>query len=316
MPATVADKVIIEGLRTRIAAVERHGQPSSKAAVLPFGLEAIDGRLPWGGLPLGAVHELHAAGADVEVGAAPAVFAAGVLARRPGPVVWVGHRHGVFVHGLLQAGLDPCRIMFVDAGKAVLLAMEEALRHPEVAGVVCELEGGLDLVASRRLQLAAEGSDVLGLLIRRSRRFDDPALRQPSAAVTALARRHPVVPAPSGARPRAARPAPARVAAGPLALPRRRTRILDRGELRCAGSSRYGCRTGRPTGCVGTTPGSRRLTLLSSPAPTTGAAWSSPQPAGRPEPWACGQECPWHTRRPWCRASRWRTPGRARTRRP
>ncbi len=184
MPVTAADTAIIEGLRTRIAAVERRGQPPSKTATLPFGLEAIDKRLPWGGLPLGAVHELHAAGPDVEVAAAPALFAAGVLARRPGPVVWIGHRRGVFVHGLLQAGLAHGRIVFVDAGKAVLLAMEEALRHPEVAGVVCELEGRLDLVASRRLQLAAEGSDVLGMVIRRSRRFDDPTLRQPSAAVT------------------------------------------------------------------------------------------------------------------------------------
>jgi protein ImuA len=72
----------------------------------------------------------------------------------------------------------------VDAGKAVLLAMEEALRHPDIAGVVCELEGKLDLVASRRLQLAAGGSQVLGFLIRRSRRFNDPALNQPSAAMT------------------------------------------------------------------------------------------------------------------------------------
>ena len=71
--------------------------------------------------------------------------------------------------------------MFVDA---VLLAMEEALRHPDIAGVVCELEGRLDLVTSRRLQLAAEGSQVLGFLIRRSRRFNDPVLAQPSAAVT------------------------------------------------------------------------------------------------------------------------------------
>ena len=75
-------------------------------------------------------------------------------------------------------------MVFVDAGKATLLAMEEALRVPDLAGVVGEFEGRLDLVTSRRLQLAAEGSEVLGLLLRRSRRFDDPALRQPSAAST------------------------------------------------------------------------------------------------------------------------------------
>ena len=176
---------VVEGLRAQIAAIERHGRGVSRALALPFGIAAIDRHLPAGGLLLGAVHELQASGPDVEVGAAPALFAAGVLARRPGPVVWIGCRGGVFGHGLLQAGLDPRRIVFVDAGRrTVLLAMEEALRHPDIAGVVCELEGRLGLSASRRLQLAAEGSQVLGLLIRRSRRFDDPALNQPSAAMT------------------------------------------------------------------------------------------------------------------------------------
>lgn len=175
---------VVAALRTQIAAAERHGRTPSQAVALPFGVAVIDRHLPAGGLLLGTVHELQAAGPDVETGAAPALFAAGALARRPGPVVWIGRRGGVFAHGLLQAGLDPRRIVFVDAGKGVLLAMEEALRHPDVAGVVCELEGGLDLAASRRLQLAAEGAQGLGFLLRRSRRFDDPALRQPTAAMT------------------------------------------------------------------------------------------------------------------------------------
>ena len=174
----------IAALRTRMAAAGRHGRTPLRAAVLPFGIDAIDRHLPGGGLLLGAVHELHAAGPDVETGAAPALFAAGALARRPGPVLWVTRGGGVFAHGLLQAGLDPSRIVFADAGQAVLLVMEEALRHAGVAGVVGELDGKLGLTASRRLQLAAEGSEVLGFLIRRSRRFDDPALAEPSAAMT------------------------------------------------------------------------------------------------------------------------------------
>ena len=174
----------IAALRAQIAAIERQGQAHVGAAVLPFDIPTIDQHLPAGGLLLGAMHELQAAGPDVEYGAGPALFAAGILARHPGPVVWIGRGHGVFGHGLLRAGLDPRRIVFVDAGKTGLLAMEEALRHPDVGGVVCELDGKLELVASRRLQLAAEGSRVLGLLIRRSRRFNDPALSQPSAAVT------------------------------------------------------------------------------------------------------------------------------------
>ena len=175
---------ILENLRARVAAAERGARTPSRAMALPFGVAAIDAHLPAGGLLLGAVHELQAAGPDTETGAAPALFAAGALARHTGTVLWVGRDGGVFAPGLLQVGLDPRRVVFVDAGKAALLVMEEALRHPDVAGVVCEIEGRLDLAASRRLQLAAEGSHVLGLLIRRSRRFDDPALRQPCAAAT------------------------------------------------------------------------------------------------------------------------------------
>ncbi len=174
----------VETLRAQIAAAERTGRATPEPAVLPFGIAALDAQLPGGGLRLGAVHELQAAGPDTETGAAPALFAAGLLARRPGTVLWIGRAGEVFAPGLLQAGLDPRRVVFVDAGRATLLAMEEALRVPDVAGVVCEPEGRLDLVTSRRLQLAAEASDVLGLLVRRSRRLDDPALRQPSAAMT------------------------------------------------------------------------------------------------------------------------------------
>ncbi len=174
----------LASLRAEIAKLERGKLAFDGPAVLPFGITAIDAQLPASGLLLGAMHELQAVGPDTETGAAPALFAAGVLARRPGTVVWIGREAEVFAAGLLDAGLDPRRVVFVDAGKTTLLAMEEALRVADVAGVVCELEGRLDLVASRRLQLAAEGSEVLGLLIRRSRRFDDPVLRQPSAAAT------------------------------------------------------------------------------------------------------------------------------------
>lgn len=184
MTRTDTQATAVHALRDEITLLERRGRAGAPGAALPFGIGAIDGRLPPGGLLLGAVHELLGAGPDTETGAAPALFAAGILARRRGPVVWIGQAGSVFGHGLLQAGLDPRRVVFVDAGKAALLAMEEALRTPGVAGVACEAEGVVNLVASRRLQLAAEGSQALGLLIRRSRRFDDPALLHPSAAMT------------------------------------------------------------------------------------------------------------------------------------
>jgi protein ImuA len=172
-------------LRARIARIERAHARGDRGKTLPFGVAAIDQALPGdGGLCLGALHEAASAGADTEHAAAATLFVAGILARLNGPVLWVLQQADLFAPGLAGAGLQPDRIVFAEAGKAVLAAMEEGLRHPGLTAVVAELSGRLSLVASRRLQLAAEQTGVTAVLIRRSRGFDDPALQQPSAAVT------------------------------------------------------------------------------------------------------------------------------------
>ena len=172
----------IATLRAQVAAIER-GPGAAAAPRLPFGISRLDAHLPGQGLALGAVHELFAGGPAVEHGAAPALFAASVLARRPGPVLWIAARGDLYPPALARAGLDPARLVLVHARHGALRAAEEGLRHPGLAGVVCEHEGRLGLVASRRLQLAAEAAGVLGFVLRRAPR-DDPALRAPSAAAT------------------------------------------------------------------------------------------------------------------------------------
>ena len=174
----------ISVLRLQVAALERGARQRVAVASLPFGIDAIDQHLPAGGVALGAVHEIAAAGPEVEHGGAPALFAASLLARRAGSVLWILGKRDLFTAGLAGAGLDPRRLVLVEARQDALHAMEEGLRHPDLAGVVCELEGKLGLLASRRLQLAAEASDVLGLVLRRSRRFNDPELIAPSAATS------------------------------------------------------------------------------------------------------------------------------------
>src|SRR5436305_3873403 len=67
----------LAALRDRIRHIEQPG----RHGVLPFGVAAIDGALPGGGLALGAVHEITGTGGDEEDGAAAAGFAAGILAR-------------------------------------------------------------------------------------------------------------------------------------------------------------------------------------------------------------------------------------------
>lgn len=177
---------VIADLRGQVARLERTDLGSRPSSYHPFGHEALDAALPGGGLATGALHEVAGAGADVEHGAAAALFAAGCLARLSGPVLWALEHPDLFAPGLAAVGLHPARVLYAHAGKArtVLLVMEEGLRQPGLAGVVGEFGGRLTLTASRRLQLAAERSGVTAFALRRSHRTDDPALLEPCAAVT------------------------------------------------------------------------------------------------------------------------------------
>ena len=80
----------------------------------------------------------------------------------------------------------PDRVIYVEAGdeKSVLICFEEGLRHGGLGAVVAEV-ARLSMTASRRLQLAAEGSGTIGLAIRRWRRPAEAAdFGQPTASVT------------------------------------------------------------------------------------------------------------------------------------
>jgi protein ImuA len=182
-PAPVVSPAIAV-LRQRIAQIERIHVRGAAERSVPLGVAAIDLALPTGGIRLGALHEAASAGPDTEHAAAATLFIAGILARLEGPVLWVLRQPDLFAPGLAAAGLDPERVVFAEAGKEVLPVMEEGLRHAGLAAVVAEHTGRLSLVASRRLQLAAEQAGVLAVLIRRSPSFDDPALNEPTAAVT------------------------------------------------------------------------------------------------------------------------------------
>ena len=148
-------------------AVARLGQP-------------LDAALPWGGLPYRALHEVGGLAATSAV----AGFASRFLARG-GALVWcrnarvtaeLGELYGP---GLARFGLGPERLIVVrcsDEGE-VLWSFEEALRCRGVACAVAEVDR-LDLLASRRLQLAVEAGGGAGLVLRPE---VDPA---PNAALT------------------------------------------------------------------------------------------------------------------------------------
>src|SRR5262249_2527817 len=95
--------------------------------------------------------------------------------------------HDLFAPALAQAGLLPDRVIYVDTGdeQSALACFEEGLRHGALGAVVAEV-AKLSMTASRRLQLAAEGSGVIGIAIRRWRDTWLPppsgSQRQPSPA--------------------------------------------------------------------------------------------------------------------------------------
>jgi protein ImuA len=175
--AETAQTARLIDLRRYLAEAEGFGKAGT---VLPFGRPAIDAALPWGGLPLAALHEVGA-GAAGENGAAT-LFLAGILARlMPArPVLWCVQQPDLHAPGLALAGLAAKRLLLLRARqeRELLWAMEEGLRSRALAAVVGEVDA-LSTPASRRLQLAAENSGVTGFVLQRS-----GGLAAASAAVT------------------------------------------------------------------------------------------------------------------------------------
>lgn len=163
---------VIEQLRSRINRLTGSGRVLT-GKVFPFHEPALDEALPWGGLPAGSLHEI--------VGYAPSItgFLAAYLARvRPGrPILWITPDQQAYAPGLTAFGLDHRRLTMAWARRPQdrLWAFEDALRTPGFGAVIAEIDQA-DLTETRRLQLAAENGNGLGLLVRRD--------ASPSAALT------------------------------------------------------------------------------------------------------------------------------------
>jgi protein ImuA len=177
-------------LRGSIARIESDadvGAPGRVAFRAALGHAAADAVLQ-GGLVRGAVHEVFAEGRQ---SAAATGFVAG-LARRLGgrrPLLWVRQDFAeiesgaLSMSGLNELGLDPRLVVSVRAPdvEAALRTTADALACDALGAVVTEIwgeAGQFDLVASRKLTLAARMSGVTGLLLRAA------AVPQPSTAET------------------------------------------------------------------------------------------------------------------------------------
>jgi protein ImuA len=187
-----APAALIDRLRQKLRAVEAAtGLGVDCAGAVALGIPPIDAALG-GGLMTGALHEIAAASGFALALAACSrreACARGVApdAGTGAAVVWIAEdlslaENGApYGPGLDEAGIAPERLITVTAarGRDVLWAMEEALRCRAVGVVIGEIRArGVDLVATRRLSLAAAAGNTLALLLRTA------PDEEPSAAAT------------------------------------------------------------------------------------------------------------------------------------
>ncbi|MCR6502055.1 ImuA family protein [Shinella sp. CPCC 101442] len=175
---------VLADLRERIGRLE--GGAARAKTVLPFAVPEMDKALPGGGLAFGALHEIAGGGGGTVDGAAAALFVAGIAARTRGKVLWCMTRPDLFFPAISQAGLHPDRVVWCESDREeeALSAMEEGLSFGGLAAVVGELVR-LPMNASRRLQLAAEKTGAMGIVLRRWRRQNEASdYGQPTASTT------------------------------------------------------------------------------------------------------------------------------------
>ena len=162
---------------------------AARGPALPFGVEALDGRLADGGLDGGALHEIAAASATLNDDAATTLFAAGIAARfasQPGfTVFWALTKFDLYAPGLEQVGLGPEQVLYAQgtSDSTVLAMAEDALRDGSLACVIAEVKSA-DQTATRRLQLAASDGKTPMLLYRRHRVRERCPLGGLSSAMT------------------------------------------------------------------------------------------------------------------------------------
>ena len=167
----------LASLRRTISRIEANGT-SQDVPRVELGYPAADAMLQ-GGLIRGALHEVFAL--ESRHTASATGFVAGLAERvsRRRPMLWVRHDFieaevgQVAMSGFRELGLDPRQVVTVRAKDAdtALRITADALVCDALGAVVLDLWGEVkrfDLVASRKLTLAAQASGVTCLMLRSS----------------------------------------------------------------------------------------------------------------------------------------------------
>ena len=148
---------------------------SRSKSVLATGVQEIDNTLPFGGLRLGALHEISGSIQDAAAVGFLSVLLARLSTGSPGFILWcqrigkTGEAVNIYIPGLVSFGLEPSRLVLLGASKSkdILWAMREGLSCPSLLAVVGEIgEESVRGTDGRRLQLAAEISGIFCFLLR------------------------------------------------------------------------------------------------------------------------------------------------------
>lgn len=159
---------LVASLRAQLARWEAR-RPVRDESPISSGCRALDGLLPGGGLPRGALIECLEDEAGVGGGGTFALLLARQAALAGGAMVILDVRGSFYPPAAALWGIDLAEVVVIRAVEAhdQLWALDQCLRCPVVAAAWAPLER-LDPRDFRRLQLAAEAGGGLGFLVRSS----------------------------------------------------------------------------------------------------------------------------------------------------
>lgn len=171
---------LVEALRHQIARLER-GPSQCPSEPVSTGCEGLDRVLPDGGFCRGSLVEWLVVGAG-SGGETLALIAARQACRQRGALVVLDGTREFYPPAAIRWGIELQQLIVVHAANTAdnLWAFDQALRCPAVAAALA-WPNKLDGRTFRRLQLAAEQGNSLGLLVR-----PESARHEPSWAGTRL----------------------------------------------------------------------------------------------------------------------------------
>ncbi len=133
---------------------------------IPTGFAQLDAELPGGGWPTAALTEIlpqHEGIGELRI-LGPALAQ---LSRQGRWLAWIAPPHIPYAPALQAAGIDLSKLLLIkpNAPRETIWAIEQALRS-KACGAILGWPDKITYPELRRLQLAAEGQDVLAVLFR------------------------------------------------------------------------------------------------------------------------------------------------------